>query len=226
MKEKLRIKSDELSEGTAESIRLIQTEIEKIVSEDIKEFTYLAFAEVDPKFWTSPASSSGKYHPPEDNGEGGLVRHVVKGVAVVEEFGRRAKFSPREMDMAISAFLLHDVCKDGIVWTSGKTDYTHGLIAAQWLTKFELADVMAKEQILSAVRYHMAPWCYAVSPFEDRQYTKDEMNLNLSELTRAMYPSRIEKAIQEADYWSSRQSMSYFPGVAVEIRHDRPEETK
>jgi len=52
------------------------------------------------------------------------------------------------------------------------------------------------------------------------------MNLNLSELTRAMYPSRVEKAIQEADYWSSRQSMSYFPGVAVEIRHDRPDEIK
>lgn len=218
MKEKLKVKNSELSEAAAESVRLIQKEVEKIVSEDIKNFTYDAFAEVDEKFWTSPASSSGKYHPPEDNGEGGLVRHVVKGVAVVEQYGRRAKFTSRELDMGISAFLLHDTCKNGVVWDFGQTDYTHGLIAAKWLEKFDLADSMAKEQILSAVRYHMAPWCYAVSPYEERPYTKDEMTKNLDELTRAMYPTRVEKAIQEADYWSSRQSMSYFPGVAVEIR--------
>ncbi len=204
-----------------ESVRLIQREIEKIVSEDIKEFTYQAFGEVDENFWIAPASSSGKYHPPEDNGDGGLVRHVVKGVAVVEQFGRRAKFTGREMDMAISAFLLHDTCKNGVVWR-GNTDYTHGLIAAKWLEKFDLADAMAKEQILSAVRYHMAPWCYAVSPYEERPYTKEEMNNNLEEMARAMFPTRIEEAVREADYWSSRSSMSYFPGVAVEIRHDRP----
>lgn len=216
MTEVIKVKSSEISEVTAESIARFQKEIEKIVSEDIKEFTYQALAEVDEHFWTSASSSSGKFHPPEDNGEGGLVRHVIKGVAVVEQYARRARFTQRELDMAISAFLLHDTCKDGVVWT-GKTDYTHGLIAAQWLENFDLADKMAKEQILNAVRFHMAPWCYAVSPFEDRMYTKEEMNLNLEELTRAMNPTRIESAIQEADYWSSRSSMSFFPGVAIEI---------
>ena len=218
MTEKRKIETSALPENTAESVRLIQREIEKIVSEDIKEFTYQAFAEVDENFWIAPASSSGKYHPPEDNGEGGLVRHVVKGVVVVEQFGRRAKFTLREIDLGISAFLLHDTCKNGVVWTSSNTDYTHGLIAAKWLEKFDLADAMAKEQILSAVRYHMAPWCYAVSPYDERPYTKQEMNQNLDELTRAMYPTRVEKAVQEADYWSSRQSMSYFPGVAVDFK--------
>ena len=226
MTEKHRIINSELSERTTESNSLIQREIEKIISEDIKEFTYQAFADVDEHFWIASSSSTGKYHPPEDNGEGGLVRHVVKGIAVAEQYGRRAKFSQREMDMAISAFLLHDTCKNGVVWTSDYTDYTHGLIAAKWLEKFYLADAGAKEQILNAVRYHMAPWCYAVSPFEDRTYTKQEMNLNLEELTRAMYPSRIERSVQEADYWSSRQSMSYFPGVNVNLRHDLPEEVK
>lgn len=207
------------------SVKLIQKETEKIVSEDIKEFTYQAFAEVDPKFWVAPASSTGKYHPPEDNGEGGLVRHVIKGVAVVEQFGRRARFSQREMDMAISAFLLHDTCKNGVEWGEF-TDYTHGLIAAEWLEKFELADRMAKDQIKSAVRFHMTPWCYAVNPYENRNYTKQEMNTNLDELARAMYPTRVEQAVREADYWSSRESMSFFPGVAVDFRHDSPEEAK
>lgn len=222
MREILKGTEIELSEATKESIRLIQSEIEKIVSEDIKEFTYQAFGEVDPKFWVAPASSSGKYHPAEDNGEGGLVRHVYKGCAVIEQTAKRERFSQREVDIARSAFLLHDTCKDGVVWSSGRTDYTHGLIAAKWLEKFDLQDQTAKEQILNAVRYHMAPWCYAVSPFEDRQYTQQEMLSNLNEMARAMYPTRAEQAVRDADYWSSRESMSFFPGVSVDYRHDLP----
>lgn len=217
----------ELSVAAIESIRLIQNETEKIVSEDIKDFTYQAFTKVDPLFWVSPASSTGKYHPQEDNGEGGLVRHVVKGIAVVEQYARRARFSQRELDMALSAFLLHDSCKDGVIW-NGKTDYTHGLLASKWLDKFTLEDTLTKTGILDAVRYHMAPWCYAVNPFEDRQYSKGEMLSNLDEMARAMYPTRVEEAVREADYWSSRQSMSFFPGVPVQIfdRHDIPENKK
>lgn len=211
-------KNPEISEGTAESIRLIQKEIEKIASEDIREFTYQAFGEVDAKFWVSPASSTGKYHPAEDNGEGGLVRHVVKGVAVVEQYMRREVASQREVDMAICAFLLHDTCKNGVVWEAEFTNYTHGKIAAEWLEKFELSDQTAKKEIISAVRYHMGQWSYAVNPFEERPYSKQEMMDNVNEVIRALHPSRIEKAVQDADYWSSRQSMSFFPGVAIDFR--------
>lgn len=218
MREILNIANPEFSEQAIESVRLIQKEIEKIVSEDIKNFTYQAFGEVDPKFWTSPASSSGKYHPPEDNGEGGLVRHVVKATAVIEQFARREGFSQRELDEALSAILLHDTCKNGVVWTSKNTDYTHGSVASKWLEKFDLADLAAKGEILNAVRYHMGQWSYAVSPYEDRPYTKQEMTDNLNEVIRAMHPSRVEKAVQDADYWSSRQSMSFFPGVSVNIQ--------
>jgi hypothetical protein len=202
-------------EAALESVRLIQQEIEKIQSEDIKDFTYQAFAEVDPKFWISPASSTGKYHPAEDNGDGGLVRHVVKGEAVIDQYLRREMAMQREIDIARSAFLLHDTCKNGVVWESNFTDYTHGKIAAEWLEKFELADLAAKNEIISAVRYHMGQWSYAVTPFEDRPYTKEEMMANLNEVARALHPSKIEKAVQDADYWSSRQSMSFMPGKNI-----------
>lgn len=213
----------ELSEMAVESVRLVASELEKIESNDIRRFTLSALLETDPRFWVAAASSTGKYHPPEDNGEGGLVRHVVKGVAVIEQFARRARFTQYETDMAISAFLLHDTCKNGVVWGEN-TDFTHGLIAAIWLEQFELADKTAKMEIINAVRFHMAPWCYAVSPFENRWFSKEEMVANLDELSRAMYPSRVEEAVREADYWSSRQVMSFMPGVAVDWRHDAPGE--
>lgn len=203
----------------------LEIELEKIKSQDIRNFTKQALLKADPMFWRAPCSSSGKYHPAEDQIEGGLIVHCKKGIVVVEQFGRRANFDGREMDCSVSAFLLHDVQKNGIPW--GKdTDYTHGLVASRWLEQFELEDAAAKKIIMDAVRYHMAPWCYAVGPFEDRPYSKDEMQLNWQELSRALVcPSRVELAVREADYWSSRQNMSFLPDKQVVFDprvHDTP----
>jgi hypothetical protein len=197
-------------------IDMLSEQIEKIGSDKVKRFVLLALMEVDPKFWIAPCSSTGKYHPPEDNGIGGIIRHLIKGTAVVEQFARRANFSPLEQDLAIASYLLHDICKDGMPWGE-YTDYTHGLIAYNWLQQFRLDDEYAKQTILEGVRYHMAPWCYAVSPFrKEGNFTKDEMLANIAELTRALVaPSRVELAVREADYWSSRETMSYMPGYTI-----------
>jgi len=56
--------------------------LELIQSEGIRNFVKTALAAAPPEFWIAPASSSGKYHPPEDNMEGGLVIHSRKAVRV------------------------------------------------------------------------------------------------------------------------------------------------
>ena len=192
----------------------------------MRRFVDAALRRADPEFWKAPCSSSGKYHPYEDQGEGGLIRHLKKGAAVVAEYARRARFSEYETDLALAAAVLHDIKKDGEPW-SGKTDYTHGIIGARWLKQFEMDDLTGKQVILDAVRYHMAPWCYAVPPFEERAYTKIEMTANLEEVTRALVsPGKIELAVREGDYWGSRKSMSFLPGksIAYDPRlHDSPE---
>jgi len=78
------------------SIDMLSKEIDKISSGSIKDFVVEALEHADPKLWVAPCSSTGKYHPPEDQGNGGLVRHLIKGTAVVEEFARRAQFSRQE----------------------------------------------------------------------------------------------------------------------------------
>jgi len=206
---------------------MLEKEIEKIKSRSIRRFTEEALLKADSRFWLAPCSSTGKYHPPEDRGEGGLVRHIRKAVVVAGEFGRRAKFSQLEFDLAISAVILHDICKNGIPWGE-YTDFTHGLIASEWLKQFKLSNELVKQMILDAVRYHMAPWCYAVNPFENRVYSAEEMRKNLDELSRALVcPSRIELAVREGDYWASRQEMSFLPGKSIVYDprvHDTPEE--
>lgn len=218
-----------------DSRKLMYAEVNKIKSDDIREFTILAFSTADPKFWDSPCSSSGKFHPPEDNGQGGLVRHLIKASYVAEQFGRRAQFSDYEMDMARSATLLHDICKDGNPWGNA-TDYRHGMIGAEFLGTFELSDKTAKQIIMDGVRYHMSPWNTTFSP--EKYFllngkggkaesgviiTPEDIRAELIEVKRGLMPhSAIETCVQQADYWSSREGMSFYPGINVDMsaRHD------
>jgi len=204
---------------------MLSEELKKIKSLQVRKFVETALNNADPKFWEAPTSSSGKHHPYEDLGKGGLIRHIKKGILVIEEYARRAMFSEYELDLAIDTFLLHDIKKNGDPWGE-ETDYTHGIIGSEWLKQFEMDDQTGKQMILDAVRYHMAPWCWVVPPFEDRLYTQKEMKDNLAELTRALVsPGRIELAVREGDYWASRQSMSFLPGKSIVYDprlHDSP----
>ena len=170
--------------------------ISKINSDDIKLYTLDALNKADDEFWTAPASSTGKYHPPEDLGESGLVRHVIKAVYVAEEFFRFYDnfLEQKDKDIVISAVLLHDIKKNGLIW-GNRTDYTHGLIAYKWLDQFKLDDADAKREIRNCVRYHMGRW---VQPAD-------------SELESAISPSINEHIVQVSDYVSSRKGISFMP---------------
>ena len=199
-----------------------------ITSPGIKRFTRNFLARVPEQFWEVPSSSSGKYHPPEDQGPGGLVRHVIKGLEVVVSEARLAQLTPREQNQALSAFTLHDTFKNGVPWGEN-TDYTHGIIAAEQILaspcRINLQD---REAIAGAVRYHMSRWSYLVDPWKKESFTRRELQGSLDELARALYsPSRIERVVQIADYWASRPNISFMPGVTVaDFRHDNPPLTK
>jgi len=220
----------------------IEKEVKKIQDKNIKEFTEAAFIGAAPEFWIAPCSSSGKHHPPEDNGIGGLVRHLIKASAVTEQFARRENFTSYELDMARTATLLHDVKKNGMEW-GNETLYTHGLLGAEYLQRIELKDETAKQIILDTVRYHMTPWNTTLpndkffllgetkNPMKQIERRKnvfcaEDIQRELQEKLRgSRYHHIIEKCVQEADYWASRESMSFFPGepiISDKWIHDSP----
>jgi len=177
---------------------LFLAEVDSIKSPEIRRFTLEVLDAADPQFWLVPSSSSGKYHPPEDQGEGGLLRHIIKAVAVAREDLRRYNFNDDEKDAALCAVLLHDICKNGIPWGEN-TNYTHGLIGANHIGEFKLdSPPKVKQLIVDGVRYHMGPWC---QPIE--------------EVKRSSLPQGIEQIVQNADYFASRQSMSFLPRVSI-----------
>lgn len=165
-------------------------EIEFIQSEDLRSFVRFYFdCRVPAYFWTSGASSSGKFHPAMSQGEGGLVRHTKAVAWFCEELLRMSQWaylSDERKDYARVACLLHDTAKYGVYDEINKDDYPrHGSIAANcveraWLVFFEED---CPYELTHALTSHMGQW---TTDKEDRPFTP------------------IDRLVHMADYVASR----------------------
>lgn len=115
-------------------------------------------------FWTTPASSSGKYHPSFASGKGGLVRHTKMVVAVLVELLRldEYEFDSQYKDILISSAILHDTFKHG--YSEGVTSISHPIIAAdEWMNyimKYSDDEISAttKSYVYVCIAKHMGQW--------------------------------------------------------------------
>ena len=74
--------------------RFFETEINRIVSEDLRMFVKFFLENYVPAyFWEIGASSSGKYHPKFSQGYGGLVRHTKAACLFLEDLLRMSSLS-------------------------------------------------------------------------------------------------------------------------------------
>lgn len=123
-------------------------------------------------FWTMPASSTGKYHPDQDAGSEGLLRHtrMVTQVAIsmlqLEMWSTLKPFS----DEILCACLIHDSFKLGdavqeYVEKQTYTHFEHPVIASHKFYEFIQAYPNATDKmkvqcqkICQAVETHMGQW--------------------------------------------------------------------
>ncbi len=192
-----------------------EREILNIESIDLQDFVRWFFdVHVGEWFWKSGASSSGKYHPPFAQGEGGLVRHTRAVAWVCEELLRMSGYAYMKAeykDYARVACLLHDVRKYGRSDTEDKDCYKeHGAIAAEDVAtaweEFHRDDYdfhPCPELLLMAIRSHMGQW---TENKDDRPFTN------------------IDRLVHMADYIASRPfwdipelTTQYAADVAQEI---------
>ena len=102
---------------TEQQKKLIDGILTTIVNDDIRAFATVLVEDFPEYIWEVPASSSGKFHPLHDQGEGGLIRHLVAVTRVLnyilelEQFNTR--FTDREIDLMRVAALVHDGRKSG-----------------------------------------------------------------------------------------------------------------
>lgn len=135
-------------------------EIALIADLAVRNFV-LAALQLAPEYIADcPSSSSGKYHPEDELGPDGLIRHTKKVVTVCRML--LSGTSGVNADLAFAACILHDLRKQGVT-KSGHTVKDHPELAAQLVEETAVAnpDLLCHEQVKAlrdAVGYHYGPW--------------------------------------------------------------------
>jgi uncharacterized protein (DUF3820 family) len=191
-----------------DKIKLFVNEINDIKDNNLRAFATELIASAPDYFFTVAASSSGKYHPPFDLGEGGLVRHTRFVVFIAESVAMSYCYNDRDTDMLIVAALAHDIQKQGS--GDGKhTVWEHPELAMEYVWKIydeHKFDIPKKdiEIIANAVHSHMGKWG------NNPSFLRGNKPL-------PMPKTEFEKALQVADYIASRREITDFAFRETEV---------
>lgn len=97
----------------AKLLEVLKEEISKIKTPKMQEFCKDILTKCNDLNAVGPASASGKYHPLQDLGDQGLIRHT-KTVVYISEILMRCLEQydkPEEWDVVYVSCILHDMCK-------------------------------------------------------------------------------------------------------------------
>jgi hypothetical protein len=177
-----------------DKVKLFINELNDIKDNDLRKFAERVIENAEDYFFTIAASTTGKYHPKFDLGDGGLMRHtrLVEYIAVCEATSRM--YSEHDTDLLIIAALAHDIKKLGNNG-SRHTVVSHPLIAAEYLEEMhekypKLISEEDLKKVCGAVKSHMGQWG-----------NKDGLPLPKDD---------FEFALQAADYIASRKDWTGF----------------
>ena len=177
-----------------DKVKMLANELSDITDGKAREFAQKMIENADDYFFVVPASSSGKYHPTFDLGDGGLVRHTRCVVYYSECIAESFDFTVRQRDMIIVSALAHDIKKQGD-GVGRHTVKEHPILAANYMMEIAemVPDAFTAEELAvmtQAVRSHMGKWG-----------GKDGLPVPESE---------FDKCLQAADYIASRKEILGF----------------
>lgn len=154
----------------ADRRKQFEHELQLIHDDAMRGFAERIIGELPEYFFHVAASSSGKYHPEFALGEGGLLRHVkmcveiARSLADLSMFGDN--FTSHELDVAISALILHDGVKRGKKDDCGHTKDSHPTDMAEfvkdvwerWPFDGEKIPRDTVDEICGCIASHMGQW--------------------------------------------------------------------
>lgn len=184
-------------------IAMFVNEINDIIDDDLRMLATEIITGADDYFFTIPASSSGKFHPPFSLGEGGLVRHTKCVVYMVKCLCESFNVDEYKRDMLIVAALAHDIKKQGDAPNGlGYTVHEHPLLAAQYVYDVYFSSDITiltgvVDIIADMISSHMGKWG------ADPKFIGDKTPLPMPE-------SDCANILQAADYLASRKEILDF----------------
>lgn len=190
--------SEEFEELKIKAMSTFREPLQAIKNKNIYRWTIDMLAKLPLYFWTVPASSTGKYHPPSDQGDGGLIRHTLNVAWFAVEMLNNPLYKDipqQQKDCIIAAALIHDGVKHGFHHFK-YTQKDHPMLPEMLdltVTKKEIETRSSvRGRIFRLVRSHMGPWTDNINPLPE---------------------TAEEKILHFCDYLSSRRQ--------VDIVHDR-----
>ncbi len=175
--------------------------LDTMENKDMKTFAQELLKTVPAYFWNAPASSTGKYHPSYALGDGGLARHTVALVRILNHFFEmdlwNKGYTSRERDALRIAGIMHDTRKSGSQEDFERSHYTkfeHPLLAADVVDSFKGRGMIPDNEITlisNAIRSHMGQW------------NRDKRSSTVLPLPVSKY----QKLLHTADYLASRKDI-------------------
>lgn len=192
---------------------LMEDEIFKF-EDDIYRLAGYLINNIPEYFFSVPASSSGKYHPVGDLGEGGLVRHSIAVKKMLDHLfepnGYYDMFTPREKDLLRLAALFHDCMKSGTQEDYEKNPHT------KFLHPIMAANFIMYSACKIGFNYEDAKFIYDVVSSHMGQWNKQGDSI----LPKPHTPA--QKVLHLADYLASRQDINI---VVENENEEKPADT-
>ena len=149
---------------TQEQYKLVEPILDTIENEDLRELCVAVLEDLPEYIWEVAGSSSGKYHPAQDLGQGGLMRHQICVARMcnykLELEQNQNKFTSKQRDCLRIACLVHDGRKSGDM-DVGHTVHDHPCLMSLAIESMkELFPLLVDEicDIAECVITHMGQW--------------------------------------------------------------------
>lgn len=190
-----------------EKVKPFEDYINFISDKKLQQLCVRILNETPDHFFTTPATTSNKFHPPDERVPGGIYKHLQRAVVMAMHALRRYGLDQDQkmVDIAITASLLHDSPfrvtdnKDGTF----KTNPTHAVENARYIEKAMTELNIEPETIklvCAGVGLHMGIW---------DKHTDKEWFDRYKEYKE--HP--IAKVVQEADFYASRRNITTDPSI-------------
>jgi len=150
-----------------------------------------------------PSSMTGKYHPQDETGEGGTLRHIRRCLVFAEEASRMYDLDDFGCDVLCSACILHDIYKVGLEKPEFlKTDPMHPVYIFDKIEEYICANELDEE--IKKYLYYIQFACL----FHEGRWSCDkvgEILFTLKPSNRAAYYGTLMHIV---DYFASRRSVA------------------
>ena len=143
---------------------VFKTELDNMKSTRIRKSAETFIEMLPDYFFTTAASSTGKYHPAFASGDGGLVRHTKVAVRIAYELLNNESighsFNDDEKDLIIMALIMHDGLKSGLE-KSQYTAFDHPLQVCKYIVDNQDKLTLNEDEIkliTNMISSHMGEW--------------------------------------------------------------------